>query len=111
MGAHHQKPDHQRCRARGQHRQGQRPPQADRLALWREKSQRIPRQAKVGRVTQRHQAGHALQQIQAHGKNRHDHHARHHLDVEVGADKREGGEGDQAKTQHELNAARQYFQV
>ena len=42
-------------------------------------------------MAQRDQAGYTLEQVQAHGENRHDHHARHHLGVKIGADE---GEGD-----------------
>ena len=40
------------------------------------------------------EAGHALQQVQAHGEDAEDHHARDHLHVEVTADKGEGQQGD-----------------
>ena len=62
-------------------------------------------------MAQRHQPGHALQQIQAHRKNRHDHHARDHLRVELGADEGERSERDQPQRQRDLHAARQHFKI
>jgi hypothetical protein len=62
-------------------------------------------------MAQRHQAGHALQQVQAHGKDGHDHHARDHLRVEVAAHEGEGDQRHQAQRQHDLDAARQGFEV
>jgi hypothetical protein len=97
VGAHHEEADDQRSQPRGQHGHRQGPPQADGLALRREEGQRVARQAEVGRVAQRHQAGHALQQIQAHGEDRQDHHARDHLRVEIGAHEGEGQQRDRAQ--------------
>jgi hypothetical protein len=111
VGAHHEEADHQRSQPRDQHRHRQGPPQADGLALRSEERQRVTRQAEVGRVAQRHQAGHALQQIQAHGEDAQDHHPRDHLRVELGAHEGEGQQRDRAQPEHELDAARQDFEV
>ena len=62
-------------------------------------------------MPQRHQAGDALQQIQAHGKDGQDHHAGDHLGVEVLSRKRKGEQSHQTKDQQQLHAARQGFQM
>jgi hypothetical protein len=92
VGAHHEEADDQCGQAGGQHGRRQRPPQAHGRARGGQEGQGITGQAEVGRMAQRHQARHALQQVQAHGEDRHDHHARDHLGIEVGADEGEGDE-------------------
>ena len=89
MGTHDKKADEQRGCARGQHGDRQRPPQAHRLALRCHESQRVASDAEIGRMAQRDEAGDALQQVQTHRKNRQNHHAGEHLDVEITADEGE----------------------
>ena len=62
-------------------------------------------------MPQGHQAGDALQQVQAHGKDGQDHHARDHLGVEVLTRQRKGQQSNQAQAQQNLYAAGQGFQV
>jgi len=49
-------------------------------------------------MAQRYQAGHALKQIQAHRKNRHEHHARDHFRVKVGFGKQKGAQRCQSQS-------------
>ncbi|MNT59186.1 hypothetical protein D3C72_1966730 [compost metagenome] len=62
-------------------------------------------------MAQRHQASHALQQIQTHCEDGHDHHACDHLHVEITADDREQQQRSQPQCQRELHAARQHFDM
>jgi hypothetical protein len=111
VGAHHKKADHQCGQPSGQHRDGQAPPQAHGCALGRHKGQHITGQTEVGRMAQGHQAGHTLEQIQAHGKNTQNHHAGDHLQIKVGAHKGKGSQRHHGQGQGTLHPAWQGFQM
>ncbi len=114
MGAHHKKADHQRRQPGAECRHRQRPPQADGGIGRRQERQRVAGQAEIGGVAERDQAAHPLQQVQAHGEDRQDHHLREHLQVEVGAvggHQRKRGERDHTQRQQHLHAARQFFEL
>ena len=112
VGTDHEEADHQGRQARSGGRQGQAPPQRNRVVRWREEGQRVACQPEVGGVAQRHQSGDALQQVQTHGEDGQDHHLREHLQVEVTpfhGDERKGGERQGSQGQQDLDAARQFF--
>jgi hypothetical protein len=112
--AHHEEADDERGQARAGGGQGQRPPQRDRRVGRREEGQGITRDAEEGGVAERDQAGHALQQVQAHREDGQDHHLREHAEVEVAAvhgQQREHRQRDGAQREHELDAARQFFEL